>query len=232
MHTASSLADPQQVVDWRKWAGTVEGRPLPPQDTLPLQPFSPADTPDAPLEQVILRRGSTRQYALKPISYGQFSSLLERSTRGFLADFLIPGTSLIQIFLIAHAVDGLDPGVYRYIPTADSLEVIKRGDFRQQARHLALDQDLAGDAGANLYFLVDLKGVLERFGNRGYRAAQMEASLTAGRVYLAAYAQRLGATGLTFYDDAVIDFFSPQADGMSVMFLMTVGKKARPRVIR
>ena len=50
-------------------------------------------------------------------------------------------------------------------------------------------------------------------------------------MYLAAYAQRLGATGLTFYDDAVTQFFSPHAEGKSVMFLVALGKKARRQLI-
>jgi len=40
---------------------------------------------------------------------------------------------------------------------------------------------------------------LQRFGNRGYRAVQLEAGILGGKLYLAAYAQRLGATGLTFF---------------------------------
>ena len=47
------------------------------------------------------------------------------------------------------------------------------------------------------------------------------------KIYLAAYAQRLGASGLTFFDDDVTEFFSPDAAGKSVMFLVAVGKPAR-----
>ena len=39
------------------------------------------------------------------------------------------------------------------------------------------------------------------------------------------YAHGLGATGLTFYDDQVTDFFSPHAKGKSVMFMVVIGKK-------
>jgi len=56
-------------------------------------------------------------------------------------------------------------------------------------------------------FLADLKRILEGYGNRGYRAVQLEAGAIGGRMYLAAYAQGLGATGLTFFDDDVINFF-------------------------
>jgi hypothetical protein len=44
------------------------------------------------------------------------------------------------------------------------------------------------------YFLADLNRALERFGNRGYRAAQLEAGIMGGKLNLVAYAQRLGAS--------------------------------------
>ncbi len=50
-----------------------------------------------------------------------------------------------------------------------------------------------------------------------------------GKLYLAAYAQRLGASGLTFFDDDVIEFFSPHAAGKSVMFLIALGKSVKKR---
>ncbi len=51
------------------------------------------------------------------------------------------------------------------------------------------------------------------------------AAACTGALYLAAYALGFGATGLTFIDDAVTDFFLPHAQGKSVMFLITLGKK-------
>ena len=85
---------------------------------------------------------------------------------------------------------------------------------------------MPADASVSIYFLADLKAIMERYGNRGYRMAQTEAAIRAGKIYLAAYALRLGASGLTFFDDDVTEFFSPHASGKSVMFLIAVG---RPR---
>ena len=51
--------------------------------------------------------------------------------------------------------------------------------------------------------------------------------IVGGRLYLAAYALRFGATGLTFLDDEVTEFFSPHAEGKSVMFLTALGRTAR-----
>ncbi len=48
-----------------------------------------------------------------------------------------------------------------------------------------------------------------------------------GKLYLAAYAQRLGASGLKFFDDDVIEFVSPHAAGMSLMFLIAPGESVK-----
>ena len=87
--------------------------------------------------------------------------------------------------------------------------------------------ELAGEASVNFYYLTDLNRVVDRFGDRGYRAAQLEGGILGGKVYLAAYALGCGATGLTFLDDDVTDFFSPDAAGKAVMFLIAVGRPAR-----
>ena len=55
----------------------------------------------------------------------------------------------------------------------------------------------------------------------------VEGGLVGGRLYLCAYAQRFGATGLTFLDDEVTEFFSPHAAGKSVMFLVALGHSLR-----
>ena len=83
-----------------------------------------------------------------------------------------------------------------------------------------------------LYFLADLDRVLERYGNRGYRAAQLEAGVMVGNAYLCAHSLGLGATGMTFYDDDVAEFFSPHADGKSMMFLAALGKVDKPNRVR
>jgi hypothetical protein len=60
-------------------------------------------------------------------------------------------------------------------------------------------------------------------GNRGYRASQFEAGIIAGKIYLTAYALVIGASGSTFFDDAVTEFFSPHASNKSTMIAVGVG---------
>jgi hypothetical protein len=65
--------------------------------------------------------------------------------------------------------------------------------------------------------LGDLGPVLATLGNRGYRAAQLEAGIRVGRIYLAAYASDLTATASTFYDDDVTRFVAPGTDKSALL---------------
>jgi hypothetical protein len=108
------------------------------------------------------------------------------------------------------------------------VELLEAGNMRDRAARLACTQQYAGDAHVNLYYLADLEPVLEAYGNRGYRVAQLQAALYASRLHLGTHAFRLGAVGSTSEDDKVTDFFSPHAAGKSFMFILTFGKR-RPR---
>jgi SagB-type dehydrogenase family enzyme len=220
MQAASALQTPEEVRTWR--AGAVEAGEQPgvPGHAIPLSPFDPVALPAESVDRVIQRRGSARRFEPRPISLEQLSAILWCATRGVATDF---GASLNDLYLIVNAVEGLPSGAYVYRRADHRLEILQAGVFRREAGHLALGQDLAADASVNMYLLAKLDPVLERFGNRGYRVAQLDAAITGGKLYLAAYALDLAATGLTFFDDDVTRFFGPHAAGKSVMFLVAVG---------
>jgi SagB-type dehydrogenase family enzyme len=228
MHLASSLIDTAEV---RAWRGNTPTQKFPAAaaELIPLKPLSKDEISPTGLGEVILKRGSTRRFARgEEISFEQFSTLLYRSMQGIPADFLDPPSAhLNESYIIAHAVAGLRPGAYVLHRDVWALESLKEGDYRQEAGYLGLDQDLPADASATIFFIADLNSTLERLGNRGYRAAQLEAGVIGGKMYLAAYGQGIGATGLTFYDDDVINFFSPHAENKSVIFHLAIGKSAK-----
>ena len=229
MHAASSLHSTEEVARWRGRTA-LDHSPSPAGPIVRLQPLSDAEMPHDPIEQVILRRGSSRQFARTPISLAQLSTMLDRATRGVPADFLDPlGSQLNHLYLIVHAVENLKSGAYVFYRDRGVLECLKHGNFRDQAGYLGLEQQLPADAAADIFYLADLRPILQRFGNRGYRAVQLEAGILGGKLYLAAYAQRLGATGLTFYDDDVSRFFSPHAEGKSAIFLVAVGNGVKQK---
>jgi SagB-type dehydrogenase family enzyme len=225
MHAASSLESQEEPGQWRA-SQPLNATSALAGDVVHVQPLPEEEQPKDTIEQVILRRGSTRTFdPTATIRLAQLSTILDCATRGLPADFLEPpGTQLNDVYLIVHSVEGLKTGSYFFRREQKTVELLKEGKFRAEAHHLGLDQQLPADACADIFFLADLNFILERYGNRGYRAVQLEAGAIGGRMYLAAYAQRLGATGLTFFDDDVTNFFSPHAKGKSAIFLLAIGK--------
>ncbi|MGD9762737.1 MAG: SagB/ThcOx family dehydrogenase [Candidatus Binatia bacterium] len=225
-HAATSLPDPAAVRAWRAAPPPSSGF-LPLERRQPLQPLS--DPPRSPLGEVITRRGSARRFPRTPIGYGPLSSLLHAATRGVPMDWNAgdPRVSLLELYLIVHAVDGLAPGTYWLDRAGAALAPLRAGTLRREAGFLDLGQDLAADAAVNVYVLADLDRIVAAYGERGYRAAALEAGIVGGKLYLGAYALGLGATGLTFFDDEVTQFFSPHAAGKEVMFLVAIGNPPR-----
>ncbi len=228
LHAASSLTHGADAASWRG-PFPVSEEPVATGSLYPLRPKAEPEVPRESLDTVIRRRGSTRAFDRNRwLSFEELSTVLDRATRAVPGDFLDPpGASLLDLYLIVHAVDGLTAGAYYYRRRDCSLELLREGSFRAMAGRLGLGQELPADAAVNVYSLANLSPVLARFGDRGYRAAQLEGGITGGRLYLAAYAQRFGASGLTFFDDDVTEFFSPHAAGKSVMFLVALGHPDR-----
>jgi len=231
-HAGSSFESGEEARRWR----TQTFKRVVPEPTGKLIPLSPPGGPvSARMEEVIARRGSARYFLQQPIEYEALAHLLRSALPVPAADWLpreeadTGESSLNDIYLIVNAVDGLAPGAYVCRRDLQALELLKAGDFRRQAGHLDLGQELAADASVNFYCLSDLVLVDSHLGNRGYRAAALEAAIVGGRIYLAAYALGLGATGLTFFDDDVTQFFSPHAAGKEVMFLTAVGRTGSSR---
>jgi hypothetical protein len=69
MHAASSLTDRAEVKAWRGSLPPVVA-PQPAGAFSPLHPQDEDTLPQTTIEEVILRRGSTRHFAQRPISFG------------------------------------------------------------------------------------------------------------------------------------------------------------------
>ena len=226
---ASQLKTKSEAESWKNSLLTSKSENFPSAQSFSL----PDKLPDSssPLDEVILRRGSTRQFAHQPVSFDNLSTVLRISSTMIPLDFLVDDKSLIDFYFIANDLQGLAPGSYFYDKKANSVEQLKLVKSRSMSGYLSLGQQLFSDASAVLFLMTNLTRVLQSMGNRGYRAAQFEAGVRAGKIYLASYALGMGASGSTFFDDAVTEFFSPHAKDKSCMITVGVGVpayKARP----
>ena len=225
IHRASSLGSVEELNEWRREcaasgeAGRGDSTGGGGEEVILGNPI--LESP--PLHEVILRRGSTRRFSHRPITQQQLSTILNRAHTDIPSDF--PSNN-IETYLIANAVEGVENGAYYYDRSGHRLLLLKRGEFRRVAGYLCLEQELGADASVVFFLMADLEKVLEKCGNRGYRICQFEAGVRAGKIYLAAYSLGLGATGLTFYDDDITEFFRPHAGNRSNMLTVAVGVPA------
>jgi SagB-type dehydrogenase family enzyme len=228
----SALPDGDSAREWRghrptEDAGSVLGTHSPGDgERVALDPVDDETASARPVGNTIERRGSAREYTHESISDRLFATVLDRALAGVPTDCFDGGDGVLDHYCLVHAVDGVESGAYQYHPDAGCLERLGDTD-RETAGHLAAGQSVVGDAAVNVYTMADVDALVDRFGNRGYRLAQLQAGVELGRLYLATYAhRRLGGRGFTFFDDLVTEHLSPRASNQTPMTLFAFGTPA------
>src|SRR2546422_1890309 len=221
---ASQLRSKSETEAWVKSLRLSKGTIPTTSPAFPLRAWEEDLSP--PLDEVILIRGSARKFAREPISFDRLSTILQTSATKIPLDFLPDNETLIDFYLIANDVQGLPPGSYFYNVNTNAVEQLKVLKNRSMSGYLCLGQQLFSDASVVFFLMTNLNSVLKSLNNRGYRAAQFEAGVRAGKIYLSSYAGGIGASGSTFFDDAVTEFFSPHANAKSPMIAVGVGVPA------
>ena len=192
---------------------------------------APVSSKRAFAEVVRLRRSALDfRGGVESMSLAQLSAILGAATQPLAADFA--SSRFVQLYLYAHRVDDLEPGVYRYWPQHAQLEQVRSGDQRVAAAGLSLAQDLAGNACLAFSMTGDLERAARLHGDRGYRYVHFEAGAIGHRLYLAAEALGLGATGIgAFYDDEVHRYLNLTSGQRQVVYHFAIGYPvADPRI--
>ncbi len=159
--------------------------------------------------------------------FRSFRRSWQAASTTLIADFA--GARFIQLYLYVHRVEGLPPGVYRFWPERaepdhSELEAIKLGDQQVMAAGLSLGQELAGNACVAFSMIGDLERATRAHGDRGYRYVHFEAGAIGHRLYLAAEALGLGATGIgAFFDDEVHRYLGVTPERGQVVYHFAIG---------
>ncbi|MFF5081880.1 hypothetical protein ACFY36_32920 [Actinoplanes sp. NPDC000266] len=166
------------------------------------------------LDGVIRKRGSQRRMdRTKTIPRAGLEWAMAAATRG--VD--------VPHWVVAHGVDGLAPGLYRW---PDLSTPITAGDLRGELERVCLGQSLAAEA-AYVVIAAVPGGDLD---DRSYREAQLASGIVEGRLHLAAYATGATATGMTFLDSEVPALLHEPGGLITLLFTCVgVGEyKSRP----
>lgn len=156
------------------------------------------------------------------LPFAGLSAILDAAVRPFYADF--GDSQFVKLYLYAHRVKGVAPGVYRHWPKRGELEQLRPGDQRVAAAGLSLGQDLAGNACVAFSMIGDLNRAARAHGDRGYRYVHFEAGAIGHRLYLASEAIGFRATGIgAFFDDQVNRYLFLTPEQGQVVYHFAIG---------
>ncbi len=168
------------------------------------------------------RRSALNFTGAHSITFAELSALLAATAQPYRCDFA--STRFVQLYMYVHRVDGLEPGVYRYWQENASLELMQAGDQRVAAAGLSLGQSLAGNACVAFSMIADIDRAVGSHGDRGYRYVHIEAGSIGQRLYIAAEALGLRATGIgAFFDDEVHSYLNLSTRDGQVVYHFAVG---------
>lgn len=181
----------------------------------PARPPSPGG--DARLAtEVVALRAVTRRFRRAPIDQRVITAALISAAQPVSWD---AGPEPVAVQLLVHAdVTGHRPGCYEL--HGGKLQQIRSGDLRSDAAASCLGQPAAARCACLFLVASDLHNRLVAAGQRGYRALQLHAGLTAGRLQLVAAAAGLGSAPLTVLDEVAARFVPP---GMVPLIAVAVG---------
>jgi len=156
------------------------------------------------LSDAILRRRSRRNYVRRPLSFENFTRLLDLIWLARKHDSAADGrmNATIALGFLAGGVDGLDAGFYLVDAGSRRYGLVKGGAFVEKMAAACLDQKWLAQAAVHFLFMANLECLDRWYGPRGYRYAMLSAGQLGQMVYLGATALGLGACGIgAVYDD-------------------------------
>lgn len=184
-----------------------------------------------PLELLLSHRRSIRSYSPQPLNLINVACLLWAAQgitdpRGFRtapsAGVLYP----LELYLVAGAVTGLDPGIYHYFPHDGNIAAVQGGDRRDDLAQAALGQSWMADAALTLVFAADYERTTQKYGRRGIQYVHIEAGHAAQNTLLTAVAMNLGAAVVGAFDDKRVASVIGLPKEKSPLYLLPVGQAA------
>ena len=191
--------------------------------------------PHMDLRTAIERRHSIRTYAKEPLTLDELSFLLwctqgVKNVHGSQATFrTVPSAGArhaFETYLLVNDVDGLEPGLYRYLALTHRLCRVKTDPtLHIDVAHACLDQPFVMRCGVVFLWTAVPYRMTWRFGERGYRDLHLDAGHVCQNLYLAAEAIGCGVCAVAaFDDDAMAKILGIDGINQFLIYLATVGK--------
>jgi len=187
------------------------------------------------VEAALTSRRSRRNFRDEALSSQQLSQLLwaaygvtlpddNPNLRGGLRTTPSAGATYpLEIYAVVGLVDGIAPGVYRYLPAEHKLVRIVEGDVRAELSVAAVGQRMVREAPVSIFYSAVFERTTSTYGERGIMYVYMEVGHSAQNVYLQAEAMGLGTCAIgAMIDDDVRELLNLPDDEVP-LYLMPVG---------
>lgn len=190
---------------------------------------------EAALDDVVQQRESVRSFTDRPMSLGQLSRILLTACglthRRFGIDMRAApsGGALypVELYVVAHSVEGLGSGLYHYQVSDSSLELIREGEFDQAMYEACNSQECIGRSPLTLVMTSRFDRSTQKYADRGYRYVYVECGAICQNIYLQATALNLGTVAVgAFNDEALNDFLGIDGLQEGALLVMPVGTPA------
>ncbi len=173
------------------------------------------DVPPLDLRRAIEARRSVRQFAPAPLSLDELSYLLwctqgvhEVGDGGYYTRRTAPSAGArhaFETYLLANQVDGLTPGLYRFLAVGHKLAAVDLAPgLGERLAEACLGQKMVQLCGATLIWVAVPYRMAWRYGQRGYRYLHLDAGHVCQNLYLAAESVGCGVCAIGAFSDKAL----------------------------
>lgn len=183
------------------------------------------------VEEAILKRRSRRDYLDKSLTLEQVSQLLwagqgiTEEKIGFRAAPSAGALYPLDIYLVVgeEGVEGLEGGVYHFVPQGHRIEKILAGDFRETVMKASLAQSFIAEAPVILIITGEYERTTKKYGERGRQYVHMEAGHVGQNIYLEVESLGLGTVTVGAFDGEEIIKILNLPQTYKPLYVMPVG---------
>lgn len=208
----------------------------------PLVDLVPADqlgSGEMPVREALRLRESHRKYTAAPLTLEELSFLLwsaqgvhrsvERNDRTYVLR-TVPsagGRHPFETYVLVNRVEGVAPGLYRYLSIEHKLCLLQSGDDVVEKAHASLLRQYVKNSAVTLYWTVVPYRTEWRYANHSPKIIALDAGHVCQNLYLACTAIGAGTCAIGAYDQALCDdLLGVDGEDEFVIYAATVGKVA------
>ena len=188
------------------------------------------------VEEALASRRSRRNFQDRAISIEQLSQILwaaygityprpdAPAVRGGLRTTPSAGATFpLEVYVIVGNVEGLAPGVYRYVSEEHKLVKVIGGDVRHALSLAALGQRWVREAPATIFYSAVFYRTTGIYGERGVMYVFIELGHSAQNVYLQVEALGLGTVAVGAFVDDLVRQVLRLPDDEEPLYIMPIG---------